>query len=252
VQASVTWIGHASALVDLGGERVLIDPLGRRRCREAGEYQAILITHAHVDHLNRWTLSSLDRSARVVVPRGAAGLVADLGFADVREVEPGDQIAVGRLDIAAVPTRHDPGRWRKGDGPTCAGYVITRNGLAVHHAGDVDMSDFSVFEDLGKQYRLDATLLPIGGLLPVWYYRWRKAALDRGIHIDPDTALAIAQRIGARAMVPVHWGTVHLRLGPPGAPRRRLEKVAATGGAADLVRVLGHGEALSLTDADGI
>jgi len=252
VQASVTWIGHASALVDLGGERVLIDPLGRRRCREAGEYQAILITHAHVDHLNRWTLSSLDRSARVVVPRGAAGLVADLGFADVREVEPGDQIAVGRLDIAAVPTRHDPGRWRKGDGPTCAGYVITRNGLAVHHAGDVDMSDFSVFEDLGKQYRLDATLLPIGGLLPVWYYRWRKAALDRGIHIDPDTALAIAQRIGARAMVPVHWGTVHLRLGPPAAPRRRLEKVAATGGAADLVRVLGHGEALSLTDADGI
>ncbi|HTE56710.1 MAG TPA: MBL fold metallo-hydrolase [Kofleriaceae bacterium] len=252
MQASVTWIGHASALVDLGGERVLIDPLGRRRCREAGEYQAILITHAHVDHLNRWTLSSLDRSARVVVPRGAAGLVADLGFADVREVEPGDQIAVGRLDIAAVPTRHDPGRWRKGDGPTCAGYVITRNGLAVHHAGDVDMSDFSVFEDLGKQYRLDATLLPIGGLLPVWYYRWRKAALDRGIHIDPDTALAIAQRIGARAMVPVHWGTVHLRLGPPGAPRRRLEKVAATGGAADLVRVLGHGEALSLTDADGI
>ena len=252
MQASVTWIGHASALVDLGGERVLIDPLGRRRCREAGEYQAILITHAHVDHLNRWTLSSLDRSARVVVPRGAAGLVADLGFADVREVEPGDQIAVGRLDIAAVPTRHDPGRWRKGDGPTCAGYVITRNGLAVHHAGDVDMSDFSVFEDLGKQYRLDATLLPIGGLLPVWYYRWRKAALDRGIHIDPDTALAIAQRIGARAMVPVHWGTVHLRLGPPAAPRRRLEKVAATGGAADLVRVLGHGEALSLTDADGI
>jgi L-ascorbate metabolism protein UlaG (beta-lactamase superfamily) len=247
VQASVTWIGHASALVDIAGERVLVDPLGRRRCRAVDGYQAILITHAHVDHLNRWTLSALDRTARVIVPAGAAGLVGELGFASVREVEPGDQLAVGGLDIAAVPTRHDPGRWRKGDRPICAGYVIARDGIAVHHAGDIDMSDYSVFEEIGRRYRLDATLLPIGGLLPVWYYRWRRSALDRGVHIDPDTALAIAQRLGARAMVPVHWGTVHLRLGPPGAPRRRLEKVAAAEGTSDLVRVLGHGEALSLT-----
>ena len=228
---------------------MLIDPLGRRRCRDAGDYQAILITHAHVDHLNRWTLASLDRSARVLVPKGAAHLVDGLGFAQVREVEPGDELAIGRLDIAAVPTRHDPGRWRKGDGPTCAGFVIARDGIAVHHAGDIDMSDFSVFDDIGRRYQLDATLLPIGGLLPVWYYRWRRQALDRGIHIDPDTALAIAQRLGARAMVPVHWGTVHLRLGPPGAPRRRLEKVAAVEGADELVKILDHGEALGLTSS---
>ncbi len=251
MRASVTWIGHASALVDLGGERVLIDPLGRRRCRAAGEYQAVLITHAHVDHLNRWTLSALDRAARLVVPRGAAGLVSDLGFSDVREVEPGDQIQIGGLEVEAVPTRHDPGRWRKGDGPTCAGYVIARDGLTVHHAGDVDMSDFELFDELGKRRQLDATLLPIGGMLPVWYYRRRKDRLDAGVHIDPDTALGIAQRLGARAMVPVHWGTVHLRLGPPSAPRRRLEKVAAAGGAGDLVRVLDHGQALELTSRGG-
>ena len=247
MRASVTWIGHASALVDLGGERVLIDPLGRRRCRAAGEYQAVLITHAHVDHLNRWTLSALDRAARVVVPQGAAGLVSDLGFSDVREVEPGDQLQIGGLEVEAVATRHDAGRWRKGDGPICAGYVVARDGVAVHHAGDVDMSDFELFDDLGKRRPIDATLLPIGGMLPVWYYRWRKDRLDAGVHIDPDTALAIAQRLGARAMVPVHWGTVHLRLGPPSAPRRRLEKVAAAGGAGDLVRVLDHGQALDLT-----
>jgi L-ascorbate metabolism protein UlaG (beta-lactamase superfamily) len=247
VQASVTWIGHASALVDLDGERVLIDPLGRRRCRKVNGYHTILITHAHVDHLNRWTLSALDRSARIVVPKGASGVVRDLGFSQLHEVEPGDQFAAGRLDIAAVPTRHDPGRWRKGDGPTCAGFVIARNGVAVHHAGDIDMSDFSVFDDIGRSYQLDVTLLPIGGLLPVWYYRWRRNALDRGVHIDPDTALGVAQRLGARAMVPVHWGTVHLRLGPPSAPRRRLEKVATTGGTSDLVRILEHGEALSLS-----
>lgn len=225
---------------------MLVDPLGRRRCRAAGDYHTILVTHAHVDHLNRWTLASLDRSARLVVPQGAGPLVADLGFSEVREVEPGDQLAVGRLDVMAVPTRHDPGRWRKGDGPGCAGFVVHRDGVAVHHAGDVDMSDFALFEEIGQQFRLDATLLPIGGMLPVWYYRWRRSALDRGIHIDPDAALDIAQRLGARTMVPVHWGTVHLRLGPPSAPRRRLVKVAEAGGVSHLVKVLEHGQALGL------
>lgn len=244
--ASVTWIGHASALVDIDGHRVLVDPLGRRRCRDIGPYEAVLITHAHVDHLNRWTLKALDRSARLVVPKGAAPCVADLGFSEVVEIEPGDQLAIGGLDVIAVPTKHDPGRWRKGDGPTCAGYVVARDGLAVHHAGDVDMSDFSVFDDLGKQFRLDATLLPIGGMLPVWYYRMRRAALDRGVHIDPDTALGIAARLGARAMVPVHWGTVHLRLGPTSAPRQRLMQVAGEQQLDHLVRVLGHGERMEI------
>ena len=108
------------------------------------------------------------------------------------------------------------------------------------------MSDFAVFEAIGSRFSIDATLLPIGGMLPVWYYRWRRRALDRGIHIDPDTALEVAERLGARAMIPVHWGTVHLRLGSPSAPRRRLERVAEAGGRADLVRILGHGEAFSI------
>src|SRR5262245_5015577 len=114
VTAKVTWIGHASALVELGGARVLIDPLGRRRCTAPGPVDAVLITHAHVDHLNRWTLARLDRGAALYVPRGAGRIVTDLGFRTVTEVEPGDQLAVGRLDLCAVPTRHDAGRWRKG------------------------------------------------------------------------------------------------------------------------------------------
>jgi L-ascorbate metabolism protein UlaG (beta-lactamase superfamily) len=238
---AVTWIGHASALVELGGERVLVDPLGRRRCRDL-EYGAILITHAHVDHLNRWTLAKLDKGATLFVPKGAAGVVADLGFREVREVEPGDQLAVGHLDIVAVPTRHDNGRWRKGDEPTCTGYIIARNGRCVHHSGDVDMSDFELFDEIGDQFDIDATLLPIGGILPVWYYRWRRGSKDKGVHIDPDTALHIAERLKARTMVPVHYGTVQLPFGPGYTAPRRLANIARQTEKAERVRILAHGE----------
>lgn len=245
----VTWLGHATALIDVGGDAVLVDPLGRRRARSvSGLYRAVLITHAHVDHLNRWTLKKVDKDVDLIVPKGAGHIVADLGFRKVIEAEPGDVLSLGKLDVIGVPTKHDRGRWRKGDAPDCAGYVIARGEHAIHHAGDVDMSDFDVFEDIGRRFRLDATLLPIGGMLPTWYYRWRRKALDRGIHIDPDTALHVAQRLGAPRMIPVHWGTLNLRLGQfASAPRRRLLDVAAVNDASHLICVLGHGESLSLS-----
>ncbi len=240
----VTWLGHATAAIEIDGRRVLVDPLGRARARAAGKVDAVLITHSHVDHLNRWTLKSVDRDTTLIVPRGCAPIVADLGFAKVQEVEAGDHLDLAGLDLVAVPTCHDNGRWRKGDAPTCAGYVVSRGGVAVHHAGDVDASDHAVFDDVGKQFALDATLLPIGGMLPVWYYRWRARHFDKGVHIDPDAALAIAERLGAKHLVPVHWGTINLRLGPPSMAAKRLVKIAGTRGLDGLVRVLGHGQTL--------
>ena len=158
-----------------------------------------------------------------------------------------DQLDIGGLEVQAVATRHDNGRWRKGDKPECVGYVVGDSKHRVHHANDVDFSDHAVFDDIGKQFHIDATLLPIGGMMPVWYYRRRRHLLDRGVHIDPDCALDIYERLGARNMVPVHWGTLHLRLGLPSMPRRRLAKVVSERAKAG-VRILAHGERLSLDD----
>jgi len=245
----VTWLGHATAVAELGETPGLFDPLLRARARAAGKVDAVLVTHAHVDHLNRWSLKAIDRDCHLVVPMGAKHLVADLGFREVTELTAGAQLEIAGAQITAVPTRHDFGRWRKASAPEALGYVVTGAGVTLHHAGDVDFSDHAVFDDIGKRHAIDAALLPIGGMMPVWYYRWRRHVLDRGIHIDPDCALDIFERLGARHLIPVHWGTVHLPFGLPGMPRRRLAKVAAARGKAPAVRVLGHGESLGLGHA---
>jgi L-ascorbate metabolism protein UlaG (beta-lactamase superfamily) len=206
----------------------------------------VRVRDEHVDHLNRWSLKAIDRAAHLVVPKGSRDVVADLGFAQVTEVDAGDQVQIAGLEITAVETRHDNGRWRKSAMPIALGYVVSGGGATIHHAGDVDFSDHAVFDAIGKRFAIDAALLPIGGMMPVWYYRMRRAALDRGIHIDPDCALDIYERLGAKALVPVHWGTVNLRLGPPSMPRRRLAKIALARGVAG-VEVLAHGQSLALT-----
>lgn len=246
--ADVTWLGHASALVRFGETRILIDPLGRKRARSPGQVDTILITHSHVDHLNRWTLRGLSRDTRLIVPKGAASIVRDLGFRELLEAEPGDHFDCSGVDIIAVETRHDNGRWKRGDLPVCMGYILQKNGIIVHHAGDVDMSTYDVFDEIGKKYDIDATLLPIGGMLPPWYYRNRKDKIDKGVHICPETALGIAERLGARAMVPIHWGTVNLRLFHRAvAPSKILVDVATAQNLDEVVQVLGHGDALALT-----
>jgi L-ascorbate metabolism protein UlaG (beta-lactamase superfamily) len=238
----LTWLGHATAVVELGGARLLVDPLFRRRARRAGAVDAVLITHSHVDHLNRWTLKAIDRAAHLVVPKGARPIVDDLGFSRVTELEPGDAVEIAGCEVAAVPTAHDAGRWRKSSSPLCNGYVVRRGDLAVHHAGDVDFSDHTIFDAIGKRFTLAATMLPIGGMLPVWYYRMRRRAFDRGVHIDPDCALDVYERLGAASMIPVHWGTVNLRFGSSKTPKKRLVQIADVRGIARRVRVLDHGE----------
>ena len=112
----------------------------------------------------------------------------------------------------------------------------------IHHAGDIDMSTYDLFDEIGKETKITASLLPIGGMLPVWYYRKRQSALDKGVHIDPDTALDIASRLRCNTFIPIHWGTLHLPYLTRYSPAKRLLKVAKENTQEGLVKLLDHKE----------
>jgi L-ascorbate metabolism protein UlaG (beta-lactamase superfamily) len=210
---AVTWLGHATVVVELDGERVVTDPVLRRRVAHLRRARAasapagataVLLSHLHYDHLDVPSMRSFARDLPVVLPRGGARLLR--GFADLREVEPGDSVRVGGLQVDAVEADHD-GRRRPGGatGPAL-GYVL-RGSRSVYFAGDTDL--FAQMEGLGAP--LDLALVPVGGWGP---------RLGPG-HLDPVRAAEAVARLRPRIVVPMHYGSFGpLGYRPSAATRR--------------------------------
>ena len=165
VSESITWLGHATVVIDLDGERIVTDPVLRRRVVHLRRDRAapapegatgVLLSHLHYDHLDLPSLRRFARELPVVVPRGGAGLLR--GFTDIREIEPGESIRLGRLQIDAVEAVHDGRRHPGGAHGPALGYVI-RGSRSVYFAGDTDL-----FAGMAAFAPLDVALLPVGRL----------------------------------------------------------------------------------------
>lgn len=247
----LTWLGHATVLVELDGARILTDPLLRRHPYHLVRHvpvpdlatlqalDAVLISHLHFDHLDLPSLRRLGTGVRVVVPRGAGPLLHGAGFRAVVELSAGEQVHVGRVTVAATPADHD-GHRRPG-GPTAdpLGFVID-GARRVYFAGDTALFDAMVGL---RDPPLDVALLPIWGWGPV----------PGPGHLDPDGAAEAAARIRPRAVVPIHWGTYFPRamrwrsdMAFAGAPRRFAEAMAQRAPDVRVAR-LAPGGALPLT-----
>jgi L-ascorbate metabolism protein UlaG (beta-lactamase superfamily) len=213
--ARIDYVGHATVFVDLDGVRLLTDPLLRNRvahlrrsspvaARSLRGVDAVLISHAHYDHLDLPSLERLGKKLPVVVPRGLGGLLRKRRFESVLEVEEGETFAIGALQIRAVPAEHDGSRGPFGASAEPVGYVVSGT-KSIYFAGDTDL--FDGMSELGS---LDVALVPIWGWGP---------GLGGG-HLDPARAAEAVARIRPKLVVPIHWGTyfpIHLGLkGKPG------------------------------------
>ncbi len=245
--ASVTYIGHSTLLVDLGGVRVLTDPLLRRRIihlrrrvplpesRELGSLNAILISHPHADHLDPPSLRALDAACPVVAPRGCARILRRAGVREAIEVEPGDRFEVGGAFVEAIEARHDGRRYPFGRRRPALGYLL-EGPPSLFFAGDTDLFP----EMAALSGRVDIAALPISGWGP-----------DRPAgHLDPERAARAVALIQPRVAIPIHWGTMVAvgaqRGADPHAPPREFARAVA-GVAPDVeVSVLAPGERLEL------
>jgi len=200
----VTWGGHATVLVELDGARFLTDPVFRGRVvhlrRQVGppaaelsrRVDALLVSHAHFDHLDLPSLRRFDRDTPVLVPPGAGRLLGRAGFREVTELGPGEEVAIAGVGIRAVEAEHDGRRHPWSRSGHTVGFVLGGN-RRVYFAGDTDL--FPGMEDLIGQ--VDLALLPIWG----WGHR-----LGPG-HMDPRAAARAAAMLRPGLTVPVHWGT---------------------------------------------
>jgi L-ascorbate metabolism protein UlaG (beta-lactamase superfamily) len=197
----LVWVGHATALIEIGGARLLTDPLLRSRLahlRRHGpppapevmrDVDAVLISHLHHDHLDLPSLRLLPRGTPLVVPRGAARMLRRRGFGDVRELAAGESTDVAGVEVLAVDAVHDRHRLRIGLQADTLGYVA---GGAVYFAGDTDL-----FDGMADLAGIEVALIPVWGWGP---------SLGHG-HLDPKAAARAAALLRPRIAVPIHWGT---------------------------------------------
>ena len=243
---AITWLGHATVLVEIDGVRTLTDPVLRDRIgplvrivpqpQLVGSVDCVVLSHLHADHADLPTLRALERSGPVVAPPPAREWLARNGLRDVRELHPGSELGVGGLRIAATTAVHDHRRWRFGPAAEPVGYVI-RGSSAVYFAGDTDL--FAGMAEL--RGAVDVALLPVWG--------WG-ASVGTG-HLDPKSAAEAAALIAPAIAIPIHWGTFALarparRAPDPGRPAREFAELTRRYAPAVDVRVLAPGERTTL------
>jgi L-ascorbate metabolism protein UlaG (beta-lactamase superfamily) len=156
---------------------------------------AVLVSHAHYDHLDLRSLWRVGRAVPVFVPKGVGGLLRRTGFRRVRELAVGDEAAVGGLTIRAVRAVHGGRRLPFVTHAEAIGYVVTGSS-SIYFAGDTDLYE----EMSGLAPWLDVALVPVWG--------WG-ATLGRGKHLDPERAAEAVRLLQPRLAVPIHWGTFH-------------------------------------------
>ncbi len=203
---SLTYIGHATVLIEMDGVRVLTDPVLRRHVSgfirrqiplptlEVSAVDVVLISHLHYDHLDLPSLRLLGYHTHLVAPKGTATFLRRQGFTHVTELVVGEQLAVGALRITATPARHSGARGWFGPTVESMGFLV-RGQQTIYFAGDTDL--FPEMRALADN--LDLALLPVWGWGPT---------LGRG-HMDPYRAAQALGLLQPRLAMPIHWGTLY-------------------------------------------
>ncbi len=230
---AVTWVGHATVLVQLGGLNVLTDPmfsnraspfsfLGPARAQKPGLWphelpriDLVVVSHNHYDHLDAGSVKLLAAQSGgpplFIVPLGLKQWFAGEGITNVVELDWWQSHKLGDVEVVLTPVQHWSGRSLSDRMETLwGGYAMFAPNLQVFFAGDTGYS--KDFADIRARFAdrqspaqgggFDIALLPIGAYEPRWFMR------DQ--HVNAEEAVRIHLDLGAKASLGIHWGTFEL------------------------------------------
>lgn len=260
-EPTLTWIGHATFLLQLGGVNILTDPhlterasplsfAGPKRVTPPGltfeqlpHVDAVVISHNHYDHLDRGTVQRLAAQAggppRFFVPLGLKAWMAGEGIQNVTELDWWQASELDGVRFTLAPVQHWSARSLNDRNETLwGGWVVEHPQFRFFFAGDTGYS--ADFKDIGARFgSFDLAALPIGAYEPRWFMQV--------MHINPEEAVQIHRDLRARHSVAMHWGTFVLTdemLDEP--PRKLAEARAAAGISPEAFFLMQHGETRSL------
>jgi L-ascorbate metabolism protein UlaG (beta-lactamase superfamily) len=219
----VTWYGHSSALIEIEGRRVLVDPVWSDRCspsrlvgpkrmheppvalRDLPPIDAVLISHDHYDHLDMETVRNLVdlQAAPFLVPLGVGAHLESWGVPATRiiELDWDEKATVSGVEFIATAARHFSGRGFSRDETLWASWVIKGPTRKAFYSGDTGY--FPGFAAIGEAHGpFDVTLVQVGAYGDAW----------PDIHMFPEDGVATHIDVKGGLMVPVHWGTFNLAL----------------------------------------
>ncbi|PTM58042.1 MBL fold metallo-hydrolase [Desmospora activa] len=235
---TVTWLGHSTVYLNVKGVRILTDPvfservgiqifrrwtLGPKRytppaldIKEIGEIDLILLSHAHMDHMDLPSLRALaGEKTQVITPVGTGRLLRSMPFRAVMEAGEGEPIKLDSgVMITPFPVRHWGNRYPWNVDYGFSGYMIEKENHRIAFSGD---TAYTSFHQLRKWGPVDLILVPIGAYSPDSF---------QGSHCTPEQAWQMAQEAGAREVAPIHWNTFVLSQEPIEEPIQRLMQAA--------------------------
>lgn len=241
---SATWLGHATALVEVDGYRILTDPVWSERCSPARSIgprrlhppplpveslpalDAVVISHDHHDHLDMPSVQNLARTQRAlfVTPLGVGAHLRAWGVPASRIVELDWHASteIGELTLTCTPARHYSGRFLSRNNTLWASWVIRGPRHRAYFGGDSGYT--GTFANIGAAHGpFDLTLLPIGAYNKAW----------PDIHMNPEEAVQSHTDLNgdtSGVLVPIHWCTFRLAPHPWAEPADRLVAAAADAG----------------------
>ena len=235
---TVAWLGHATVLIDFQGIRILTDPVlfdwvgldlevatfGEKRLiapalrlGELPPVDVVLISHAHMDHLDFPTMQALPKGAHVITAPNTEDLVREAGHRKVSELRWGEsrvcETEAGGLEVKAFEVNHWGARWKNDTHRGYNGYLLRRNGVSLVFGGDTALCD--TFSGV-RQARPLAAIMPVGS-----YGRSSRS------HCTPEEAVRMVNDCRAEFILPVHHSTFPLGKEPLTEPLARTEAAIA-------------------------